>query len=252
MTMPSGMATAPARTAAQARAAIGDVPGGTGPTRGEELYRFVREHGFARCLELGFGQGAGSVYIATALEANARGSLTSVDRPVALGRHPSAAELLERAGLTHRVELVVDPDGYIWWLRRRLREQLRGDGFEAAYDFVFLDGAHTWATDALAFALVDRILAPDGWILFDDLDWNPSDRATANVPDDTREFAHVREIWDLLVATDPYYDELRTDHEWGYAHKSSSPTPKVRTVVQHDLLGQIRELAHIARIRGRG
>ena len=130
----------------------------------------------------------------------------------------------------------------MWWLRRQLREDLQGDRIAPAYDFVFLDGAHTWDTDGLAFAAVDRLLAPGGWILFDDLDWVPSDRAISDVPDDTRDVSHVRDIWDLLVCTDPSYDELRLDGAWGYAHKSSTATPAVRTVVKHDLLGQIRDL----------
>jgi predicted O-methyltransferase YrrM len=239
-----------ATTPEQARAAIGGTHGGTGPGRGDELHRFVRENGSTRCLELGFGNGEGSVYIASALEANGCGHLTSVDLPVALERSPNSPELLERAGLSHRVNIVTEPAGYVWWLRRKMREQLRGDTYEPAYDFVFLDGAHTWDVDGLAFALVDRLLAPDGWILFDDLDWDATAPGT-HVPEDTRELAHVTEIWELLVATDPRYDELRSDGEWGYAHKSSSPAPPVRTVVKRDLLGHLRDLARGAMLSRR-
>jgi predicted O-methyltransferase YrrM len=192
------------------------------------------------------------LYLAAALESNGQGSLTSVDIPSALEREPSAGELLQRAGLAHRVSLIIDPDSYVWWLRRRLRECSSDGRIEPAYDFVFLDGAHTWDTDGLAFCLVDRLLAPGGWILFDDLDWTPSDPDCAAVPEDTRDFAHIREVWDLLVATDPRYDELRTDGAWGYARKSALPTPQVRTVVKHDLLAQTRELARIGRSRLRG
>ena len=39
------------------------------------------------------------------------------------------------------------------------------------YDFCFIDGAHTWDTDGFAFCLVDRMLRPGGWIIFDDLNW---------------------------------------------------------------------------------
>jgi predicted O-methyltransferase YrrM len=249
--MPGELATTRVTTPDQVRAALGGTHGGTGPVRGDEIHRFVRENGFTRCLELGFGNGEGSVYIASALEANGRGSLTSVDLPVALERRPSSPELLERAGLSHRVNVVTEPGGYVWWLRRKMREQLKGDAFEPAFDFVFIDGAHTWEVDGTAFLLVDRLLAPGGWILFDDLAWDATDPAT-NVPDNTRELEHVQEIWDLLVATDPRYDELKTDGHWGYAHKSSSPTPRVRTVVKHDLIGQIRGLARGVKIRRHG
>ena len=246
------MATA-ASTPEAARNAVesfSGVAGGTSADRGAELHRFVREHRFSRCLELGFYQGVGSVYIASALESNGEGTLTSVDIPSALELSPPASELIERAGLAHRVSLEVDPDSYVWWLRRRMRECLRDGRFEPAFDFVFLDGAHTWDIDGFAFALVDRLLAPGGWIVFDDLDWNPIDpKVSPNVPADTRELSHVREIWDLLVETDPSYDELRTDGALGYARKSLSLRPEIRTVVKHDLVGQVRQLARLARTR---
>ena len=243
------MGRSSAATAAAAGAVVDGVAAGTSPSRGHELHRFLLEHRLTRCLELGFAHGIGSVYIASALEAMGEGSLTSVDLPSALARRPTAKELLERAGLEHRVQLVIDPGGYVWWLRRKLREQLREGRIKPAYDFVFIDGAHTWAIDALAFCLVDRLLAPDGWVLFDDLDWEPSDRRFSDVPDETREVAHVNEIWELLVKTDSSYDQLLSDGKWGYAHKCTTREPFVRTVVKRDLLGQARELARMARVR---
>lgn len=238
---------APVTTPEQARIIVGDAGGGTTPSRGERLHQFVRDHRFSACLELGFAHGVGSVYIASALEACGAGTLTSVDIPSALLRHPTAEELLARARLSHRVDLVVDPTSYVWWLRRRLREQLRQDRIEPAYDFVFIDGAHTWDTDALAFALVDRLLMPGGWILFDDLSWIPDDPVYSDVPDDTRAIAHVREVWDLLVQTDSTYDELHTDGSWGYARKSLLAAPAMRTVVKSDFMIQLRQLARSAR-----
>jgi predicted O-methyltransferase YrrM len=248
---PDGERATPVTTPEDARAVVGDAGGGTTPSRGETLHRFVRTQGFTACLELGFAHGVGSVYIASALEAAGAGALTSVDIPSALNRTPSATSLLARAGLSHRVQLVIDPDSYIWWLRRRLREQLRDGRVEPAYDFVFIDGAHTWDTDALAFALVDRLIKPGGWILFDDLAWLPGDPNVSDVPDDTRSFPHVAEVWELLVLTDPSYDEVRTNGSWGYARKSLSTSPQVRTVVKTDLLIQLRQLARMARHRVR-
>jgi predicted O-methyltransferase YrrM len=223
-----------------------DIGGGTTPDRGEELYRFVRERRCTRCLELGFYQGVGTTYIAAALEANGAGEVTSVDIPAALEHSPGAEELVTRAGLGHRVDFVIDPDSYVWFLRRRLREQLRDTRIEPLYDFVFLDGAHTWQVDALAFACLDKLLVPGGWILFDDLDWAPFEPGY-DVPEDTRNLAHVREIWDLLVTTNPTYDELRTDGSWGWARKSESGQPEIRTVVTHDLIEQLRRVSRIAR-----
>lgn len=39
------------------------------------------------------------------------------------------------------------------------------------YDYVYLDGAHTFAIDALTFFLCDQLLKLGGHIDFDDYDW---------------------------------------------------------------------------------
>ena len=57
-------------------------------------------------------------------------------------------------------------DSYNWSLMQLLAEH-----GGRCFDYVFLDGAHTWALDALAFLLVDRLLTPGGYVDFDDYGW---------------------------------------------------------------------------------
>jgi predicted O-methyltransferase YrrM len=237
----------PVTTAAQARELLQDDGGGTSPAAGEELHEFVREHRFERCMELGMAHGGSAVYIAAALEANGVGQLDSVDLHIAKERVPPATETLQRAGLEHRVTLNYEDTSYTWFLHDKLREQLRDDQrIEPLYDFVFIDGAHTWDVDALAFALVDRLLKPGGWILLDDLDWNIGD-SDPSLPQVQRDLPHVREIWELLALTHPQYDEFRTDGQWGWMRKSTVPNPTTRTVVKKDLAGSVRQLGRIAK-----
>jgi predicted O-methyltransferase YrrM len=238
---------APIASFEQAREIVGDAGGGTSPERGRQLHDWVREHRPESCLELGFAHGVSSVYIATALEANGAGRLTSVDNLSALEREPSAEDLLRSAGLEHRVELVYERSSYTWFLHRMLRERARDGAIEPLYDFCFLDGAHTWADDGFAFLLVDRLLRPGGWILFDDLPWKLDERW--DVPDEERELAQVREVFDLLVATHPHYDRIESDGEWGWAHKSTDSAPAVRTVVKRDVLGAALEGFRLVRHR---
>jgi predicted O-methyltransferase YrrM len=227
---------------------VGDTGGGTSPRRGEEIHDFVRRQRPKRCLELGFAHGVGSLYIASALEANDSGRLTTVDIPTALARRPTAHELVDRAGLAHRVEILVEETSYNWYLHRVLREQQRDGAIEPVFDFVFLDGGHTWDADGLAVLLSTRLLRPGGWILLDDLDWKFDERSP-QIPVSQRRYRQVQEIWDLLVTTDQAFDELRTDGQWGWARRSLAPVPQVRTVVKRDLVGQARELNRIVRNR---
>jgi predicted O-methyltransferase YrrM len=237
-------------TASQARALVSKVGGGTSPARGEKLHNFIREKGFKNCLELGFAHGVGSVYIASALEANGVGHLTSVDIPTALERDPLASDLLNQAGLAQRVSLVIEQTSYTWFLHRMLRERLIDSSIDPLFDFVFIDGAHTWDVDGFAFLLVDKLLKPGGWILFDDLHWKLDAERWPEVPDDQRSLEQVREVWELLVLTHPRYDEMQTDGSWGWAHKAAAPEPQTRVVTElAPVLVQLRESARLIRSR---
>jgi predicted O-methyltransferase YrrM len=104
-------------------------------------------------------------------------------------------------------------DSYNWSLMQLLAEH-RGPIF----DYVFLDGAHTWAHDALAFLLIDRLLQPGGYIDFDDYAWTLRRSPSMNpdvfpeveqlYTDDQIDSAQVALVVDLLVRLDPVYEEV--------------------------------------------
>ncbi len=99
--------------------------------------------------------------------------------------------------------------------------QLR-DGAGPSFDFCYLDGAHTWDVDGFAFLLLDRLMKPGGWVLFDDLDWSLAedpDVKPGDLPEEERLARQVRLVWDLLVVPHPNYGLLREDGMWGYAQK---------------------------------
>jgi predicted O-methyltransferase YrrM len=113
-----------------------------------------------------------------------------------------------RHGNSHRIL-----DSYNWGLMKLIEAHE-----EPVFDYVFLDGAHTWAFDALAFLLVDRLLKPGGHIDFDDYGWtlaaSPSMkpevfRATRKLYTD-EQIAHrqVAAVVDLLVKRDARYEEV--------------------------------------------
>jgi Methyltransferase domain len=103
-------------------------------------------------------------------------------------------------------------DSYNWSLRTILR-----DHPELRFDYVYLDGAHTWAVDALTFLLCDKLIDVGGYIEFDDYNWRlrGSSLDPSKIPaiaeqytDEQIDDYQVRAIVDLLVKPDPRYQEV--------------------------------------------
>ena len=104
-------------------------------------------------------------------------------------------------------------DSYNWPLAQQLAAHEK-----PIYDYVFLDGAHTFAIDALAFLLVDRLLKVGGHVDFDDYDWTLEISPALNprafpltrrlYTGEQIEAKQVRMIIDLLVRRDGRYKEV--------------------------------------------
>jgi predicted O-methyltransferase YrrM len=158
------------------------------------------------------------------LEAKDAGLVRTFDREDARDRDPNLFTVLEHVGLEHRVMPTLSRSSYTWELMRLVEERTDGDVTQPLFDFCFLDGAHTWETDGLAFLLVDRLLHPDRWIVFDDVNWtfasSPTLRETPRVkalPEEERTTPHVRKVIELLVR--PLGYETRFLGNLGCAYK---------------------------------
>ncbi|MEY9723481.1 putative O-methyltransferase YrrM [Sinorhizobium fredii] len=62
-------------------------------------------------------------------------------------------------------------DSYHWSLAMMLKEPANLESF----DLIYIDGAHTYLHDALAFFMCDRLLKVGGHIYFDDYVWRYAD-----------------------------------------------------------------------------
>ena len=103
-------------------------------------------------------------------------------------------------------------DSYNWSIMKLLQVHK-----EPIFDYVYIDGSHTWAIDALTFFLIDRLLKPNGYLDFDGSHWIMRDSVTMNpmsfppvktmFTTEQIETAQVTLIIDLLVKRDPKYTE---------------------------------------------
>ncbi|WP_457093958.1 class I SAM-dependent methyltransferase [Microvirga sp. P5_D2] len=208
---------------------VGTTPH-THPDRGRNLYDFIRKYRLTRCLELGFAHGVGTVWIAGAVQTLGRGKVVAVDNHSAFERTPSAQDLIIHAGLESLVDLHYDPISYTWHLMRNLEAYVL-----EPFEFVFIDGAHTWDTDGFAFFLVEKVLRPGGWILFDDLDWSYSKSPAAlqkefvrSMTDEQKNTAQIRQVWEKLVLQHSGFGNFIEDNGWGWAQKlANSSDPRL-------------------------
>jgi predicted O-methyltransferase YrrM len=206
-------------------------------SRGRLLYEHIRKNKPEKVLELGTARGGSAVFLASALEANGTGHLTTVDSTRWHWLDPTPQEVLGKAGLSHRVTFDKSCSTYSWFLKAEIEKCLTDAGtVRPEYDFIFLDGAKNWSTDGIAVVTAEKLLKPGGWLLLDDLGWSYAKHAAdtpfhyeieiAKLSEDERSQPHLRRIFDLLIRTNPAFDEfVIQDNWWGWARKSPSAGP---------------------------
>lgn len=193
------------------------------------LHEFVRRAKPAQVLEFGVAYGKSACFIADAMRDNGVGHVTGLDFDVIHKNCPSPIQSLESCGLSDRATVVASYYSYTWELIEILKASLTDEGYRPKYDFVFIDGAHTWGVDGLAFLLIDKLVRPGGWVLFDDLGWTPD--AGRLVPKSKHprggdpNVAQVDLIWDLLVLPDKSYGDRFIDGTWGWVQKRPEGGP---------------------------
>jgi predicted O-methyltransferase YrrM len=209
---------------ADVKAVVGDLPFMT-VERAEVMTDLIDEFDVRDVLELGFSHGVSTCYIAAALAERGDGHVVTIDRAARILSSPPLERLLEELALMAFATIFYEFDSYNWRLYHFLAQQPRPE-----FDLIYLDGAHTWSTDALAFLLTERLLSPGGLIVFDAMHWSfaASDSTkehTAAMPRDERELEQVKLVFDQLVTPHPNIDETWQDGVWGYAHKRGTRSP---------------------------
>jgi predicted O-methyltransferase YrrM len=125
--------------------------------------------------------------------------------------------MLAALNLAHRVSVILEPRSFTMALLKMLEDPSR-----PKFDLCFFDGGHSWDETGYAFLLIDKLLTPGAWVIFDDLDWTMADApsvANATHPEAERRMRQVRKVWEILVPGANYINRRETALGWGIAQK---------------------------------
>lgn len=215
------------------------------PRNARKLYKFLVDNSDIKSvLELGFAHGTASCYIAAALDESSGGRLVSVDLMEARDIFkPSIEDLLSRTKLAGLIEIHREMTGYNWFLHNEIRSSTVDNICIPKYDLCIIDGPKNWTIDGAAFFLVDKLLKPNGWIIFDDYSWSYADaqRQGSNATDgiahrslseDEFNTPQIKEVFQLLVMQHPNYGNFKIHGEgdWAWAQKIGESQAKTVTM----------------------
>lgn len=180
----------------------------------KETIDFIKDKHCRMIAELGIYKGHTSLEFAKYLQGE--GSLHLYDfedrvRQVADSLNKAGYKNVRTFGCSYRYR-----DSYNWALAKVLQSHP-----EPIYDYIFLDGAHDWAIDALATLLCDRLLKVGGYMDFDDYAWTFAGSPSLNprvfpltaklYTQEQIEAPQVKMVVDLLIRRDGRYREIVKD-----------------------------------------
>jgi predicted O-methyltransferase YrrM len=193
--------------------------------RGKILYDFILKNKIQNMLELGFAHGKSTLFAAAALDEIGSGSIITIDLKNSINRKPNIDALLRKSELANYVKPIYADRSYTWELMKMIDEGTHNNSCKKTFDFCFIDGAHTWDVDGFAFFLVEKLLKPGAFILFDDLGWTIDNGMPEDVKNKAleieRKTAQVGKIFSLLVKQHPNFINIKDDGWWGWAQKKS-------------------------------
>jgi predicted O-methyltransferase YrrM len=196
------------------------------PRQAAFLGALIEREGLSSLLELGTSHGKSTAYMAAILEAIGRGTLVTIDRSDAEAKNPNVHQILSSLGLLHRVQVYLEPRSLTWRLMRLIEEHE-----SPCFDFCYFDAGHSWDVTGFAFFLVDRLLKPGGWVVFDDLKWTyermikpgePVPDFLSRMPEEELRTAQIGKVWNLLVVRSTGYERHEVVGNWGVARKRIS------------------------------
>ncbi|WP_026491357.1 class I SAM-dependent methyltransferase [Butyrivibrio sp. XPD2002] len=117
-------------------------------------------------------------------------------------------------------------DSYSWNLAKMILDEKENKDF---FDFVYLDGAHTFIHDAITTVLLKRMIKVGGILLFDDVDWtlatsptmSPSVNSNTSMrySDEQIEACHISMVTELFMEDDEKWERISDVSKGRLAYK---------------------------------
>lgn len=147
------------------------------PWRLSYIHKLIVENKYTTGLDLGTANGMSACCIANALSNVDKDTyhVDSIDLPEEDFKNRdirNAQWASEKLNLSSHINFYNEASGYNWFLKRKIIESTVNNKCKPIYDFCLIDGDKKWDDDGLAFFLVDKLLKPNGMIIFDDLFWS--------------------------------------------------------------------------------
>jgi predicted O-methyltransferase YrrM len=186
---------------------------------------FILENNIKNVLELGFFHGKSSTLIASVLaDRGSVGNITTIDRRGVEKLSPNIYDLAKEFNVMDRITPIISQRSYTWELLKLIKNS------PPKFDFCYLDGGHTWDVTGFGLLLVDMLLKPGGFIIFDDLDWSieghlklhPDSKQYSDYSSDEISAKGVRLVFETITPYLGYTDFIEVKKfGWGIARKNN-------------------------------
>ncbi len=200
---------------------------GISPHRGKRIYDTVMSYRPKNILQLGFSRGVTTCYMAAAMQEIGSGSVRAIDSEEVRRLKPNIASLMRDTNLDAFIQPVFSRTGHVWELMRMIEENTVDGQCAPIFDFCFVEGSHSWETSGFIFFLVDKLLKPNSWIVFDDITWTYATSPSQKYAEMAREMSaeqrttpQVGKVFSLLVRQHPSFSNFKDDGQWGWAKKN--------------------------------
>lgn len=169
---------------------------------------------------------------------------------------PSIEQQIEPLGLGKYVEIHRMKSGYNWFLHNQIAACTHNNVCQPQYDLIIIDGPKNWTIDSSSFFLADKLLNPNGWIIWDDYSWtysNANKRRDStdgikhnSMAADEQAIAHIKEIFHLLVMQHPNYSNfiIKEEGDWVWAQKCKSDIKQIKYTSSRSTATILLQLLH--------